>query len=72
MSIYAVKISGKDGWYVKGQAFETEIQSLRNILPYLKCEVCGKPVTWRAGYVMHSITFGGPDQAYCGAKCLKA
>ena len=65
--IYPVKINE---WYKKGGAFDSEREMLRAILPHLKCETCGKPVTWR-GWVLHSITFGGPGEAWCSKKCLK-
>jgi hypothetical protein len=66
--IYPVRILE---WYGNSKnAFYSEKEMLEIILPYLKCENCGKPVTFKKGYVMHSITFGGPDEAWCCKKCL--
>lgn len=66
--IYPVKIREN---YEKGP-FAEEAKTLRDMLPSLKCSVCKGPVTWQRGYVMHSITFGGPDGSYCCKKCLEA
>lgn len=68
MSIYPVKITE---WYNKNTVFKSEISSLKIMLPNLKCYKCGGDITWGKGYVMHSITFGGPDEAWCSKKCLK-
>jgi hypothetical protein len=67
MSIYPVRINE---WYVKDRPFGKEVEFLECMLPHLKCEECKKPITWDEGYVMHSITYGGPDEAWCSALCL--
>lgn len=70
MSIYPVKISD---WYVKGNPFGKEIPMLKSILDsgYFNCLRCKKPVPWDRGYVMHSITFGGPSECWCSVECLE-
>ena len=68
MSIYPVKI---DKWYNKKSSFKTEIKMLKTMLPYLRCVECGGKIEWSKGYVMHSITFGGPDESWCSLECLK-
>lgn len=67
MSIYPVKITE---WYNKKTAYKTEVETLKILLPNLKCQECGNNIEWKKGYVMHSITFGGPDEAWCCNKCL--
>ena len=67
MSIYPVKIND---WYnKKGSVFYEEREMLKIMMP-LKCCVCKKEFDFPNGYVMHSITFGGPDGAWCSKKCL--
>jgi hypothetical protein len=66
MSIYPVKINR---WYLCGE-WRDEGEFLKSLLPSIRCETCGKQVTWR-GWVMHSITFGGPCEAWCSKKCLE-
>jgi hypothetical protein len=68
MSVYPVKINK---WYVEGEPFGEEIPHLKSILRYLRCCKCGKKIRWDRGYVMHSITFGGPDNCWCSKKCLE-
>jgi len=68
MSIYPVRIKE---WYVEEKAFGAHIDTLKWILKYHKCDECGKRIRWDRGYVMHSITFGGPDGAWCSKKCLE-
>lgn len=58
--------------YYETGPFADEAGTLRDMLPWLKCAVCKGPISWRSGYVMHSITFGGPDESYCSKKCLEA
>lgn len=73
MSIYPVPIKG---WYKDPfdkcdmRAFGGEYKKLKTILPHLRCHVCSKPITERWGWVMHSITYGGPDEAFCTKKCV--
>ena len=67
MSIYPVKITE---WYNQKTEFKSEVKTLKILLPNLKCHKCGNPIEWKKGYVMHSITFGGPDEAWCSKKCL--
>ncbi len=72
--IYPVSIQE---WYVdefneegRRNPFHECLDDLREILPYLKCEKCGSEITEKDGFVMHSITFGGPSGAWCSEKCL--
>jgi len=62
VSIYAVSI--KEWYYDKKSSFHEELEMLKCISP-LYCSDCGKEVDHKTGYVMHSITFGGPDGAWC-------
>jgi len=68
MSIYPVKINE---WYVEGKPFGTEIDTLKMMLPHIECHRCRKPISWDEGYVMHSITYGGPDAAWCSKECME-
>lgn len=71
MAIYPVNVHD---WYDdKESAFYPERKLLKGIMPYLKCEKCKRSLKrhWKAVYVMHSITFGGPSEAWCSLKCLK-
>jgi len=68
MSIYPVSIQE---WFVDGDKHGKKWESLKRILPELRCEVCGGAIKQRYGYVMHSITFGGPSEAFCTKKCLE-
>jgi hypothetical protein len=70
MSIYPVRITE---WYDnKKSAFYSERTLLRGMMTYAKCDRCGAPMKskWRTGYVMHSATFGGPNEAWCTKRCL--
>jgi hypothetical protein len=67
MSIYPVRIKE---WYVEGKPFGAEMPMLKSMLRCLPCIQCGKKIRWDRGYVMHSITFGGPDGRWCSKKCL--
>lgn len=67
MSIYPVRIKE---WYVKDQPFGKQIDMLKAMLEFYVCKRCGKQIEWDDGWVMHSITFGGPDGAWCSEKCL--
>lgn len=69
MSIFPVRIKE---WYVPEKPFGSEIETLKAILPILGCSHCGKKIRWDRGYVMHSITYGGPDGRWCSKKCLEA
>ena len=66
MSIYPVKIKE---WYT-AESFKKEMPLLKTMLKFIKCKECGNKVTVKNGWVMHSITFGGPDGAWCSEKCL--
>ena len=70
MSIYPIKVSKT--YDNKKNAFYSERVLLKGIMPYLKCEQCKKSLKrhWSSVYVMHSITFGGPSEAWCNIKCL--
>jgi hypothetical protein len=68
MSIYPVRIKE---WYVEGKPFGSEIDTLKMILRHFTCDKCGKRIRWDRGYVMHSITFGGPCGSWCSKKCLE-
>ena len=68
MSIYPVKIKE---WYVKGKPFGDEIPMLKSLLKSFPCIVCGSKVEWDKGWVMHSITFGGPNEVWCSDQCIK-
>jgi hypothetical protein len=65
MSIYLVPI--KEWYYDKESAYHEELGILKALSP-LHCSECKKEVNHETGYVMHSITFGGPDSAMC-KKC---
>lgn len=70
MSIYPVRI---DEWYDDPKsAFFSERDMLKTILEFSKCCECGAPMAdkWDKGFVMHAITFGGPDGAWCSLQCL--
>lgn len=66
MSIYPVRIRE---WYLEGQAFGSEIPTLRSILKYIPCETCKGKIAWDNGWVDHSITFG-VGRGWCSEKCL--
>jgi hypothetical protein len=71
MSIYPVPIKE---WYLDPEnAFHSELENLRQLLPEMKCAECGKPITEEKGWVDHSVTFQGyyPDMAHCSKECLK-
>jgi len=70
MSIFPVNI--KESFGDPKSAFYEEKEMLESILPYTFCNKCGDKVTFKRGYVMHSITFGGADGAWCSKKCLEA
>jgi len=69
MSIYPVRIKE---WYVEGKPFGECIPMLKGMLNFYSCIQCGKKIKWNRGYVMHSITYGGPDGRWCSKKCLEA
>jgi hypothetical protein len=66
MSIYPVRIKK---WYVEDQPFGEHIDMLKAMLKIYVCKECGGKIGWDEGWVMHSITFGGPDGAWCSKKC---
>jgi hypothetical protein len=70
MSIFPVKI--KEWFYDPESPFYDQKSFMANELKNknLKCHKCGKNVT-KKGYVMHSIFFGGPDEAWCSKKCME-
>ena len=69
MSIYPVKISK---WYVAGKPFGKELPMLESMLNsgHFNCAKCNKQVGMSEGWVLHSITFGGPDERWCSDECI--
>lgn len=73
MSVYPVKISE---WYqgiddIKNTPHK-ELMEYLTSEDILDCDVCGAPVSWSKGYVEHSLTYGGPNGAWCSKACLSS
>lgn len=78
MSIYPVRIRSffppvlKSSHKEEREDNKFRRSTIRTILQFVKCTVCGKHVSMRNGWVFHSMPWGAYcEEAWCSKRCLE-